>query len=54
LYQKVIPSRDVLANVEEYGDDPGAPGQGLLETAVAQPRARFGGEDLYPSLAERS
>jgi death-on-curing protein len=27
---------------------------GLLESAIAQPRMAFGGEDLYPSLLEKS
>jgi death-on-curing protein len=27
---------------------------GALESAVAQPRMTFGGEDLYPSLAEKA
>ena len=35
-------------SLEEYGGDPGVRDQGLLESAVAQPRAGFGGKDLYP------
>lgn len=27
---------------------------GLLESAIAQPRMSFGGEDLYPSLLEKA
>jgi death-on-curing protein len=27
---------------------------GMLESALAQPRATFGGEDLYPSLEEKA
>lgn len=27
---------------------------GALESATAQPRASFGGEDLYPSLEEKA
>lgn len=27
---------------------------GLLESAIAQPRMTFGGEDLYPSLVEKA
>lgn len=27
---------------------------GLLESAIAQPRMTFGGEELYPSLLEKS
>jgi death-on-curing protein len=36
------------------GGDPGVRDQGLLESAVAQPRARFGGKDLYPGIAEKA
>jgi death-on-curing protein len=28
--------------------------QGLLESAVAQPRARFGGKHLYPGIVEKA
>ena len=41
-------------SLAEYGGDPGVRDQGLLESAVAQPRARFGGNDLYPSIAEKA
>ncbi len=41
-------------SLENYGGDPGVRDRGLLESAVAQPRARFGGGDLYPSLAEKA
>jgi death-on-curing protein len=41
-------------SLEEYGGDPGVRDQGLLDSAVAQPRACFGGKDLYPSLAEKA
>lgn len=27
---------------------------GLLESAIAQPRMTFGGEELYPSLVDKS
>jgi death-on-curing protein len=55
---KYLSLKTVLAiherSLEEYGGDPGVRDKGLLESAVAQPRARFGGEDLYPSLAEKA
>jgi death-on-curing protein len=55
---KYLSLKTVLAiherSLEEYGGDPGVRDQGLLESAVAQPRARFGGSDLYPSLAEKA
>jgi death-on-curing protein len=38
----------------ESGGDPGVRDQGLLESAVAQPRARFGGKDLYPDIADKA
>lgn len=41
-------------SLDDYGGDPGVRDRGLLESAVAQPRARFGGGDLYPSLAEKA
>lgn len=55
---KYLSVKTVLAvherSLEEYGGDPGVRDQGLLESAVSQPRARFGGSDLYPSLAEKA
>jgi death-on-curing protein len=55
---KYLSLKTVLAiherSLEEYGGDPGVRDQGLLESAVAQPRARFEGQDLYPSLAEKA
>jgi death on curing protein len=41
-------------SLEEYGGDPGVRDQGLLESAVAQPRASFGGKDLYPGIVEKA
>ncbi|MGH7346142.1 MAG: type II toxin-antitoxin system death-on-curing family toxin [Candidatus Rokuibacteriota bacterium] len=35
------------------GGAPGIREFGALESAVAQPKATFGGNDLYPSLAEK-
>ena len=35
-----------------YGGDPGVRDLGLLESAVAQPRATFGGEFLHKNLFE--
>src|SRR5581483_4554318 len=55
---KYLKIRHVLENHErviaQSGGDPGVRDPGLLESAVAQPRAGFGGEDLYPSLAEKA
>ncbi len=38
--------------VEEFGGDPGLRDRGLLESAVAMPRATFGGEFLHPRLSD--
>jgi death-on-curing protein len=55
---KYLSLKTVLAiherSLEEYGGNPGVRNKGLLESAVAQLRARFGGEELYPSLAEKA
>lgn len=34
----------------ETGGEPGILNLGLLDSAVARPRATFGGDDLYPTL----
>ena len=40
--------------IEETGGSGGLRDLGALESALAQPRMTFGGEDLYPSLAEKA
>jgi len=40
--------------IEQAGGAPGLRDLGALESAVAQPRMTFGGNDLYPSLVEKS
>lgn len=40
--------------VDQAGGAAGVRDLGALESAVAQPRATFGGADLYPSLAEKA
>jgi death-on-curing protein len=40
--------------VEQAGGAAGVRDLGALESAVAQPRATFGGEDLYPTLAAKA
>ena len=40
--------------IEQSGGASGIRDIGLLESAIAQPRMTFGGEDLYPSLLEKS
>ncbi|OLP15756.1 death-on-curing protein [Leptolyngbya sp. 'hensonii'] len=43
--------RKILA---QSGGALGIRDMGLLESAIAQPRMSFGGEDLYPSLLEKA
>lgn len=40
--------------IEQSGGALGIRDTGLLESAIAQPRMTFGGEDLYPSLLEKA
>lgn len=40
--------------IEESGGDPGILGLDRVDSAVAQPRMGFGGEDLYPTVAEKA
>ncbi len=40
--------------LEQSGGTLGIRDMGLLESAIAQPRMTFGGEDLYPNLLEKS
>jgi death on curing protein len=41
-------------SIELFGGDPTVRDLGLLESAVAQPRASFGGKDLYTNLAGKA
>lgn len=40
--------------IAETGGSDGLRDLGLLESALAQPRQTFGGQDLYPSLVEKA
>src|SRR5947209_5321138 len=40
--------------LQATGGAPGIRDFGALESAVAQPKATFGGSDLYPPLAEKA
>lgn len=40
--------------IEQSGGTPGIRDLGLLESAVAQPRMSYGGQDLYPTLIEKA
>jgi death on curing protein len=40
--------------IERFGGTPGVRDEGLLESALAQPQATFGGEYLHPTIAEQA
>ena len=40
--------------IEQSGGTPGILNLGALESALLQPRMTYGGEDLYPTLAEKA
>jgi death on curing protein len=40
--------------LERFGGTPGLRDQGLLESALAQPEATFGGEYLHPTMHEQA
>jgi len=40
--------------LERYGGAAGIHDLGALESALAQPRMTFGGEDLYPTIVEKA
>jgi death on curing protein len=40
--------------IEQTGGMPGIRDLGLLESAVAQPQMTFGGQELYPSIADKA
>ena len=50
--QEVISLHSVL--ISQSGGSSGSRDRGALESAVAQPEASFGGEDLYPDLASKA
>jgi death-on-curing protein len=39
--------------LQATGGAPGIRNLGALESAIAQPKASFGGADLYPTLVEK-
>ena len=53
-----IPKHIVLAihedQLKRIGGMPGVRDEGLLDSALAQPFASFGGQDLYPSVHEKA
>jgi death-on-curing protein len=40
--------------IEQSGGSAGIRDLGLLDSALAQPRATFGGEDLHPTALEKA
>ena len=40
--------------IERFGGTTGVRDDGALESALARPQSTFGGEDLYPTLAEKA
>lgn len=40
--------------IEQSGGSAGIHSVGALDSALAQPRMTFGGEDLYPTIAEKA
>ncbi len=48
----VLRMHDMLSR--ETGGDPSLRDEGLLESALAAPFAAFGGEELYPTAAEKA
>lgn len=40
--------------LRQNGGNPGVKDAGLIESAVAQPQMTFGGEDIYPTLADKT
>lgn len=53
-----IPKNIVLAihedQLKRHGGMSGVRDEGLLESALAQPFASFGGNDLYPTISEKA
>jgi len=49
---EVIELHDYL--IAQFGGSSGIRDKGALESALAQPRATFGGIDLYPTLVEKA
>ena len=43
-----------MKTTERNGGMPGVRDEGLLDSALAQPFASFGGQDLYPSVHEKA
>ena len=40
--------------IERFGGTPGVRDEGLLESALAQPKATFGGQFLHPTIREQA
>ena len=54
-YPKVKQVLKIHARViDRFGGDPTVRDLGMLESALAQPRASFGGKSLYPEVADKA
>lgn len=55
---KFLPKSIILdihqREIEKFGGTPGVRDDGLLESALAQPQATFGGELLHPTIPEQA
>jgi len=51
-FEEILSLHSLL--IIQSGGASGLRDRGALESAVAQPEASFGGEDLYPNLAEKA
>ena len=51
-FEEILSLHSLL--IIQSGGASGLRDRGALESAVAQPEASFGGEDLYPSLVEKA
>ena len=43
-----------LRQIQKFGGSPGIRDEGLLDSALAQPQATFGGELLHPTIQEQA
>lgn len=50
--EEVIELQDGL--IQESGGSPGIRDHGLIDSAIAQPKAAFGGQEFYSSLPEKA
>ncbi len=51
-YDRVLNLHDATLQID--GGAPGVRDEGALDSAINQPRASFGGNDLYPAIEEKA